>query len=410
MAVHRPPAGARDLLPTDVAQKVWIERRVRHVFEGWGYHRIITATLERLDTLLAGGAVDGETVMQVADEEGDRLGLRPELTASIARAAVTRLELDSGPERLFYNANVFRRYVNSPHGQQHEFYQAGVELLGAGGLLADAEILLLLADSVRSLGLDRPWLLLGEANLTRSLLDPFPPDLRSRVRRALANLDRVALEALDLSPALRDRALFAFDLRGRPQDVLSKLGSLDLDGKAKSALDNLKSLIDLLEDCSDRDFAAQTIVDLSSIQTFDYYTGIVFKLVSATESGLEIIGRGGRYDNLLELYHPQKKSYPGIGFVLDIEALHQVLLPTGKLPPRQPPSHWLVVPKSDRAYTAAFAYANKLRQSTHIVRVELADNDPENGDRLRDTARHRGIVQIAWVDTDGTVKIERLRS
>jgi ATP phosphoribosyltransferase regulatory subunit len=66
--VHQPPTGARDLLPLDVAQKYWIEERLRQVFRRWGYHWIITSTLERLDTLKAGGAIQPSTVIEVYDE------------------------------------------------------------------------------------------------------------------------------------------------------------------------------------------------------------------------------------------------------------------------------------------------------------------------------------------------------
>jgi len=87
---YQPPAGARDLLPLDVVQKDWIEDRLQQVFHQWGYHRIITSTLERLDTLMAGGAIQQSTVIQLQNAE-EELGLRPELTASIARTAVTRM-------------------------------------------------------------------------------------------------------------------------------------------------------------------------------------------------------------------------------------------------------------------------------------------------------------------------------
>jgi ATP phosphoribosyltransferase regulatory subunit len=89
--VHQPPSGARDLLPLDVAQKIAIERRLQQVFHRWGYHRIITSTLERLETLMAGGAIDRSTLIQLQDAEDGELGLRPELTASIARAAAMRM-------------------------------------------------------------------------------------------------------------------------------------------------------------------------------------------------------------------------------------------------------------------------------------------------------------------------------
>ena len=62
--IHQPPAGARDLLPLEVAQKAWINDRLQAIFHRWGYQRIVTSTLEWLDTLTAGGAIAPETVMQ----------------------------------------------------------------------------------------------------------------------------------------------------------------------------------------------------------------------------------------------------------------------------------------------------------------------------------------------------------
>src|SRR5690242_6417002 len=125
--VYQPPAGARDLLPLDVAQKRWLEDRLQHVFHRWGYHRIITSTLERLDTLMAGGAIARSTVIQLQQLDEESLGLRPELTASIARTAVTRMAGSTYPQRLYYNANVFRRAQEGDYTRQQEFYQAGVE-------------------------------------------------------------------------------------------------------------------------------------------------------------------------------------------------------------------------------------------------------------------------------------------
>jgi len=402
--VYQSPAGARDLLPLDVAQKRWIEERLQQVFHRWGYHRIITSTLEHLDTLMAGGAVERSQLIQLQSDEGE-IGLRPELTASIARAAVTRMAGSMYPQRLYYNANVFRRASSSNHNQQQEFYQAGVELLGAKGWLADAEILLLLAECMQELSLNNWCLILGEAGIARSLLSTFPVNLREQVRYAIANLDRITLETLPLSHELRDRALKMLDLRGRPADILQKLASLNLEIPQTEALNYLKSLLALLDECFP--ISSQAIIlDLSLIQTFDYYTGIVFKVVSNTHPA-RIIGQGGRYDQLLGLYHPQAETIPGIGFSLNIEDLHQVLLPSQQLPHATPASHWLVVPETPQAYTAAFAYAAKLRTSQHLVRVELnlSDSDP---DKIREYARHRRIQQIAWIKPEGLPTIEAI--
>ncbi len=409
--VYQPPSGARDLLPLDVAQKRWLEDRLEQVFHRWGYHRIITSTLERLDTLMAGGAIQRSTVVQLQDVE-EELGLRPELTASIARTAVTRMAGVTYPQRLYYNANVFCRTQESSHNRQQEFYQAGVELLGSGGWLADAEVLLLLADCLNHLGLNRWCLVLGEAGITRSLLSTFPVALQDKVRHAIAHLDYVTLETLPLSNELRERAKIMLDLRGRPADVLQRVSTLDLDLPQKEALKHLKSLVDLLDEC----FPVQSgqsatnfplILDLSLIQTIDYYTGIVFQVVSDTESQSWILGKGGRYDQLLGLYHPQGETVPGIGFEFNVEDLHQVLLSTNKLPQQTPASNWLVVPETPQAYTAAFAYAEKLRNSTHLVRVEM-DLGGREPDAIREYARHRRIHQIAWLKAEGLPVIEPL--
>lgn len=413
--IHQPPSGARDLLPLDVAQKRWIEKRLRPVFQQWGYHRIITSTVERLDTLMAGGTIQQSTVIQLEDREDDiPLGLRPELTASIARTAVTRMAESSYPLRLYYNGNVFRRSPEVGHGGQQEFFQAGVELLGAGGLLADAEILLLLFNSLHSLGLNQWQIILGEAGLTASLLSPFPEPLRGKIRSAIAHLDRLTLETLPMSSEQRERALLLFDLRGKPEDVLQKVASLPLDPAQKTSLENLKSLVDLLKESSscNQTSAPGTdalILDLSLIRPFDYYTGIIFEVVNDTPNGQQILGQGGRYDQLLSLYHPEGEIIPGIGFCFNIEGLHRVLRSTGQLPQKTPPTQYLVVPKVPQAQAAAFTFAQTLRQSGEngqVVRVEMNLEAGQTEETVRDYARSRQIRQIAWVSPDCTAELE----
>ncbi|MBN3906982.1 MAG: ATP phosphoribosyltransferase regulatory subunit [Nostoc sp. NMS1] len=402
--VYQPASGARDLLPLDVEKKRWIEDRLQQVFHRWGYHRIITSTLERMDTLMAGEAIQRQMVIQLQNGEDDELGLRPELTASIARTVVTRMANATYPQRLYYNANVFRRTWESRHNRQQEFYQAGVELLGAGGLLANAEVLLLVADCLAALGLRQWHLILGEAGITRSLLSAFPANLQDKVRSAIAHLDRITIDTLPLSDKLRDRARIMLDLRGPSADVLQKVSSLDLDEEQREAVNNLKSLVELLE--SEKKFPL--ILDLSLIQTIDYYTGIVFEVVNDTESQARVLGRGGRYDQLLGLYHPQGENIPGIGFGLNIEDLYQILLSTQQLPQVTPASNWLIVPETASANAPAFAYAQKLRDSTHLVRVEI-DLGGRDADAIRQYARDRSIAQIAWIKADGSPKIESLR-
>ena len=403
--IYQPPAGARDLLPLEVAQKAWINDRLQQIFQQYGYSRIVTSTIEWLDTLTAGGAIKPSTVIQLQDNSEGTLGLRPEMTASIARAAVTRMAGNIYPQRLCYRANVFRNPPKNHDGSQLEFYQAGVELLFAGGVVADAEILLLLANCLQDLSIPHWQILLGDAGLTRSLLSVFPTTIRKQVRYCLANLDRITLENLDLESDLKAQALMLFELRGKSETVLEKVATLDLDPTAEATVKNLQSLIDLLNRSYNKPLPIT--LDLSLLQTFDYYTGIVFEAVSFHDNQCYLLGQGGRYDRLLGLYHPQQKSSPGIGFSLNIEDLHSALMTTKRLPQETPASDWLVVADSAEAQVAAFRHAETLRNSTPALRVELdlGDRDQE---AIREYASTCRIKKIVWVKPDGTSVVENV--
>ncbi|HEY9738291.1 MAG TPA: ATP phosphoribosyltransferase regulatory subunit, partial [Trichocoleus sp.] len=180
----------------------------------------------------------------------------------------------------------------------------------------------------------------------------------------------------------------------------------------QNTVNRLKTLISLLRDVTQgADSADQALpaitLDLSLIQTFDYYTGIVFEVVSRSDSGCQVLGQGGRYDNLLSVFHPQGKGFPGIGFVWSVEALHQALLSGGQLPTETAPTEWLVVPTAPQAAAAAFTYAQRIRESASLVRAEvhLAAAEP---DHVRAVARLRRISRIAWIGADGRPEIESL--
>ncbi len=396
--VYQPPTGGRDLLPLDVAQQRWIEQHLEQTFQHWGYHEIVTPTLERLDTLVAGGAVRPETVMQLQDMESDWLGLRPELTASIARAAVTRLAGAPLPQRLYYKANVFRRATAKGLNRRQEFFQAGVELIGGTGLRADAEILFLLQDCLETLGLQAWSVLLGEAGLTQCLIATFPPAWQNQIRQHLAQLDRVGLLNLPLPDGIHQKALDLLDMRGPVAAVIAKLQAWPLDAIGNQRLQALAQLLEMIGD------KLNIILDLSLIQTFDYYTGIVWDVVADAVGDLRVVAQGGRYDQLLSTYSPDAQAQPGIGFVFNLENLQQSLANQGQLPQQPPRSQWLVVPTSDLALRASFDHAQTLRLEGDVrAEVALEALAPE---QIRTYAQQQQIRYIAWVNEAGQPRVE----
>ena len=216
----------------------------------------------------------------------------------------------------------------------------------------------------------------------------------------------MTLENLPLESEFKNRALLVFDLRGNPLEVLEKVSKLDLDDHGKKAVNHLQSLIELVNYNDGK--TLPITLDLSLIQTFDYYTGIVFEAVSLKGNKPYILGQGGRYNQLLGIYHPQKKTYPGIGFSFNIEDLHSCLLNSPYLPKITPPSDWLVIPETSSAVKQAFDYAQKLRKNSEkIVKVEI-DLEFRTPETIRDYAKNEDILSLAWISENGTAKIENL--
>ncbi|MEL7329446.1 MAG: ATP phosphoribosyltransferase regulatory subunit, partial [Cyanobacteria bacterium J06559_1] len=229
-------------------------------------------------------------------------------------------------------------------------------------------------------------------------------------------LDQVAIAEMSLPAEQKNLALGLMNLRGVPEAVFAKLSTFDLDDQQRAIASQLKSLIALLAQERDRGIPVPSIVlDLSLIRPFDYYTGIVFEVVS--NSSRQTLGQGGRYDDLLSVYDARHegdaKGFPGVGFVLNIEQLQQELMPSGRLPSNLPPTDWLIVPKDDSAAAAALAYAQKARQAgmqttgvQTAVRVEMSLDLGQSADEVRAIARKRNINRIAWISEQGLPDIE----
>jgi ATP phosphoribosyltransferase regulatory subunit len=181
---------------------------------------------------------------------------------------------------------------------------------------------------------------------------------------------------------------------------LSRLSNSAWTSGLTGEINYLKSLIDLWESTG-LNSGDRLILDLSFMQTFDYYTGIVFEVACNNY----VVAQGGRYDRLLSVYHPQKTSYPSIGFCLNLEDLQQAL--QSRLPQTLAASNCLVVAKTADAMQAAFAHAALLRQAPDIEAIEL-ELEFRSEDTVREHARSRGISKIAWVSSDGAIGLEAI--
>ena len=161
--------GTTDVLPPDDARLRRLEATLRGGFERYGYQGIQTPLIEPLELFLRKSGDEIVARMYSFSHWNRRLCLRPEPTASVVRAFVDELQGHSLPLRLHYAGPVFR-YERPSRGRYRQFTVVGIELLGAAGAAADAEVLHLACAGLESLGISRYRLVVGHLGATLQLL------------------------------------------------------------------------------------------------------------------------------------------------------------------------------------------------------------------------------------------------
>jgi ATP phosphoribosyltransferase regulatory subunit len=386
----QPAAGARDLQPGAVESNRRINELLAGVYRLWGYQEVTPPTIERITSLEAGGAINSGEILRLAADEP--LGLRPELTAPIARAACSRMRGRPRPLRLWASGTTFRTSIGDGGGQRiHEELQSGVELLGVGSSAADAELLQLLLAAVATLGLEeahRPTLLVGHHGLLDALLSQAPVEQRGSIRRALTGFDPLALEQLNLPAPQRESFRTLLALRGEPERVLYQLeqwlGPIPL----------LQTLADTLTAVAPAAAArgVRLQLDPSFQPHFDLYDGLVFRLVCQGHDAPVAIASGGRYDALVGRFGADVDQAAGTGFGFAIEAIRE-LLEAGE--PPAPQGAWLVAAAPGVDLALALSHQARLHQRGEAAELCLSRCDSEA--EAETIAAERGCRGTAWV-------------
>jgi ATP phosphoribosyltransferase regulatory subunit len=389
----QPAAGARDLNPREVERQRRLHEQLAEVYRCWGYQEVAPPTVERLDTLKAGGAIaDREVVRLVAD---DPLGLRPELTASIARAASTRLAHRPRPLRLWATGTTFRCFQGDGGDLRiSERLQSGVELLGEASDAADMELLHLLLAAIASLGLrdgHQTTLLLGHHGLLGALLEVVPEALRPLARERLTAFDALGLDALPLPEAARGRLRALMGLRGDPSTVLVQLeqwlGPLPL-------LARLETLLRSLQPVAAR-VGVRLQLDPTFQPHFDLYDGLVFKVVCQGREAPVAIASGGRYDRLVARFCGSGvgAGAAGTGFGFAIDALQELFAADSPSPPE--PGPWLVAVAAISQLPDALARMADLHSQG--MAAELCGQPCGTEDEAHTRAAERGCRGAIWL-------------
>ena len=312
------PEGVRDIYSLEYGKKSVLEEKLQKVFHLYGYHDIQTPTFEYFDVFGKEiGTTSVKELYKFFDREGNTLVLRPDITPSIARAAMTVFDTDNLPIRLCYKGNTFVNQ-SSYQGRLHENTQAGAELIGIDSVEADAEMVVMAVDSLREVGLKEFQIHIGSVDFFESLIEEtgLSSEDEARLRELISNRNYFGVEELleqaQVKVTTKTALLVLEELFGGGE-VLKEAKKVALNHKTIEAVKRLEELYQLLVAYGVDKYIT---FDLSMRGNYDYYTGIIFR--GYTYGTGDAIVKGGRYDHLMEKFG---KASPSIGFVIVVDEL-----------------------------------------------------------------------------------------
>jgi len=315
-AIALVPPGALDLTGEAVRRRRALQRNALAVLEAGGFEEVSPPTFEYEEIFVRAGGPDViEKLIRFLDLDGRTLALRYDFTASVARVAATAFAERPLPLRLCYSGRVYRQEPDRG-ARPREILQVGAELLGAGGLSADVELIRLALQLASAVGLRDFQLNVGHIGALAPALEALPTTLRPEVRRWIDRKDRGSL-ARALNPLDGDaRALLSLPfVMGHRSALEDARGSAP--AAARPALDHLLALDATLTDVE----RAHVVYDLGEVRGLDYYTGLQFELFVAGAG--RAVGAGGRYDGLMGRFgHPM----PAVGLSFDLDAIAELAL------------------------------------------------------------------------------------
>jgi len=388
--------GFNDILPIESDRWQYIEQAARRVFELNGFFEIRVPIVEKTELFCRsiGDATDiVEKEMYTFTDKGDNsVTLRPEGTASVMRAFIEhKLYAQDPVAKLYYLGPMFR-YERPQKGRYRQFHQIGAEITGVTAPLADAQVLNMLVQFFREIGLDEPSLQINSLGC---------PECRPAYRAALVAFLEKRLDSLceDCKRRFTTNPLRILDCKV-PGCVEATVG-------APSVLDHLCA------GCSDHFTGVRGYLDSTAtpysinprmVRGLDYYTRTTFELVTGLLGSQSAVAAGGRYDGLIsQLGGP---AIPGIGFAIGFERV--ALLLGDKDFSRQPDLFIATMGAGERDF--AFRLMHELLGSGVRVEMEYEGKSLKSQMRRADKLGARYSVVIGENEVaSGKAAFKRMR-
>lgn len=376
--VPRTYKGTRDFLPQQMVRRQYVIRKIVHIFEKYGFEPLETPAIELMETLGGKYGEEGDRLLYRFTDRGNReVGLRYDLTVPMARVVAMYPELPKPFKR--YQIQPVWRADKPQKGRFREFYQCDVDIVGTSSMVADAEIIAIIDEVLRTLQFDNFVIRINNRKFLRSFIIAagLPVEKEADVIRIIDKLDKIGLsgvekelEQLQIGAEAVKHLLKILDFDGDLDETFvhaeKQLGSIQ---EGQNAIRETKQLFEHL---SHFGVPSEDIkLDLFLARGLDYYTGPIFESV-VKEPKIGSVTGGGRYDNLIGLF--SRESLPAVGSSVGLERIITVMEELGMFPDHlKTPTRVLVTVFDQTTLDFSLNLASDLRKADIPTSVYLGD-------------------------------------
>jgi histidyl-tRNA synthetase len=394
------PRGTRDILPDESYSWRYILDHIISIARLYNYEEIKTPIFESAGLFLRAVGEETDIVekeMYTFEDKGGRsLALRPEGTASIARAYIQNQATfrQQKVTKLFYQGPMFR-YERPQTGRYRQFYQFGIEAIGSISPFVDAEVMMLGIHILKALGVQNVNVAINSVGC-----EVCRPVIREQVKQFVGS---ILSELCDDCKRRFDRNPFRILDCKQPKCQTYFAGMPEISNVlCQPCRDHFLVVIG----CLDSNNVTYT-VDQNLVRGLDYYTKTVFEIQSPLLGSQNTILGGGRYDNLISEIGGRKT--PSIGFAIGLDRLFLVLNQLDVVLPSIQPPDFFFIGLDQAGKEKALQTMTTLR--SHHIKCEFAYKQNKIGDGLKEAtsmnARHAIIIGEDEIE-NGTFSVKNL--
>jgi histidyl-tRNA synthetase len=396
--------GFRDFYPEPLPHSdAWSADARQFIFGKWretarryGFREYDGPPLEPLElfTTKSGDEIVGQ-LYNFTDKGERAVALRPEITPTLARMAAAHERSYKKPIKWFAIPQLFR-YERQQKGRLREHFQFNADIIGETDAAADAELIALLIDTLRSFGLtEQDFVIrLSSRNAWHEFYkcgrEGVPPSPESNEYDFFQTIDK--LERTSPGESEKKLSALGFSLADVNQFIKS--------GKPTA---ELESILKNLAARGLRDFVK---VDYCVVRGLAYYTGVVFEAFDIKGEFRAIAG-GGRYDNLVKLISGGKVDLPALGFGMGDVVLLELLAARGLLPKFDANVDVFILIEDEKLRPQSLKLVQDLRAAGFAVEYPLT---PAKPDKQFKRAQELKAAFTAKLENDSTVKVRNLKT